>query len=686
MATPQYDDEAQVLLFDCGHDPSTAFTDRRLFLTKGNPTVAIGRTSKRDATLEQAQSNAWIDSAVMSRHHAKLELDVANKQVLITDVGSLHGTYLNGVLLTPNMPQPLAQDDMLRFGIAVVRSTQSFPPCTMRVLFKFGTEQRPEGRPAVFRVPDDSDYEDDTSDDDDDDPSILNTAATMLSRGFRPSVTVKTFRSERGEVIDLTEANPGDLEDDEYVPEHGPPSTVPGATSATTAAHNELIHEADVPGSDPHSPWQDREDSPLPEPHQTDVDALDELHDSASMSESADEDDLDLDTPSEVDLSHDLHSSELEDSSASHDSPECGCDDMAPGKPEPPIAERGPLEFGAKGFSSQDLEAAQSLEEDDYMPATAYSTIGLSSQECLSSQDLEAAQNLEEEDYMPATESDANGLSSLGLPAAQDLKVVDYMPATLPLSDMSLPPLGMSLPVPDHIHLPPIACNVRETTMHAMDRSTQAFDSGLAKFITPPQSGRVRRLHPLSLHQPVPRPGQTWNSEDVEPSHGLGQSPLTPAFAAAAGNSCDGGPTSGLLASGAKFLTTPPTGDEPKHTIPSPVDDTSAYAFEQSKKAAAVDEASSRRTHVAINDLLEADGERSKNVPKDQPARKRKLADLSSTTPEEEHSAVTAVQQPGKPDAERPAKRLRKAAEVFGYVALGGVAVMSALIATAPNL
>jgi len=88
------------------------------------------------------------------------------------------------------------------------------------------------------------------------------------------------------------------------VPEHGPPSTVPGATSATTAAHNEPIHEADVPGSDPHSPWQDREDSPLPEPHQTDVDALDELHDSASMSESADEDDLDLDTPSEVDLSH----------------------------------------------------------------------------------------------------------------------------------------------------------------------------------------------------------------------------------------------------------------------------------------------------------------------------------------------------------------------------------------------
>lgn len=34
----------------------------------------------------------------------------------------------------------------------------------------------------------------------------------------------------------------------------------------------------------------------------------------------------------------------------------------------------------------------------------------------------------------------------------------------------------------------------------------------------------------------------------------------------------------------------------------------------------------------------------------------------------------------------RPAKRLKKAAEVFGYVALGGVAVMSALIATAPAL
>lgn len=57
-----------------------AFPDRRFFLTKEKPTIAIGRTSKRNSTFEAAKNNAWFDSAVMSRTHAELKLDV-DKQV-----------------------------------------------------------------------------------------------------------------------------------------------------------------------------------------------------------------------------------------------------------------------------------------------------------------------------------------------------------------------------------------------------------------------------------------------------------------------------------------------------------------------------------------------------------------------------------------------------------------------------
>lgn len=40
--------------------------------------MEIGRTSKRNASLEAAKNNAWFDSAVMSRDHARLTLDVDN--------------------------------------------------------------------------------------------------------------------------------------------------------------------------------------------------------------------------------------------------------------------------------------------------------------------------------------------------------------------------------------------------------------------------------------------------------------------------------------------------------------------------------------------------------------------------------------------------------------------------------
>ncbi|KAJ6440490.1 FHA domain-containing protein [Purpureocillium lavendulum] len=616
MATPQYDDEVQIVLASCGPASPFPFKDRRLFLTKENPTVSIGRTSKRDSALQEAQNNAWIDSAVMSRHHAKLEFDVANKRVLITDIGSLHGTFVNGCLLTPHTPKPLAQNDVLKFGIAVERRVQSFPPCTMRVSVKYGTETRPEGKPAVFRVPDDSDYEEDISDDDD--PSILNSAAIMLANGFRPVVASE---ASRGEVIDLTEAHAVDLEND-AVFEDGHDDVAP------VIPHDKPTHGGDVLGSDQSSPWQSNEGSPPPESHETDVDPSDESHGSESMAEFPDEPILEFDTTSDVGLSHDLHSSGPEESLGSHESHDCGCDATS-GEPSVRSPEHLPPASSFKGMSSQELEAE--------LDADAYELM-----------------------YHPS-------------------------PDTLRMAYVALPPLGQHLPAPDHVHLPSITRNVGEATVQAGERSFTTQPPEPIKFVTPTQFNRVR-LYPKVLHEPVAQPGQTWMSGDIEPCPSPPDPDSLPAFPVASVKVCDETPNSALLASGAKFLTTPPIDDETKPATVSQLDDTSAYLFEQSKKAAETVEASSRRTHVAINDLLEAKGESLKDTAKDQLGRKRKVAELSTSTPEEEQRVTSVPKQPHRTDTDRPVKRIRKAAEVFGYVALGGVAVVSALIATAPNL
>lgn len=166
--------------------------------------------------------------------------------------------------------------------------------------------------------------------------------------------------------------------------------------------------------------------------------------------------------------------------------------------------------------------------------------------------------------------------------------------------------------------------------------------------------------------------------------------------------------TSALLASGAKFLSSPLQEPDKEHLVLTPpdLDETSAYQFELSKKAADVDAAASKRTHVAINDLV--DVYPVGQAPEDrQPSNKRKAADISKLTPEDECACAEPVDehastQPDsnlsrpeasspapaadEPEANRPTKRIRRAAEVFGYVALGGVAVMSALIASAPTL
>lgn len=150
----------------------------------------------------------------------------------------------------------------------------------------------------------------------------------------------------------------------------------------------------------------------------------------------------------------------------------------------------------------------------------------------------------------------------------------------------------------------------------------------------------------------------------------------------------------------------------PEHADPEPsegpvLDETSAYHFELSKKA------SSQPPQEMASERQEMNANFDESTPALPPTAmstkplKRKAEEISQTTPEEEPGQAEEASSATAPSTNssqvptslvtqsscgsrtkdiRPIKRVRRAAEVFGFVALGGVAVMSALIATAPAL
>ncbi|KAJ5624001.1 hypothetical protein N7510_000310 [Penicillium lagena] len=121
---------------------------RTLTLSRDNPAVLIGRSSKREEKNRiPDKQNAWFDSRVMSRDHAKLSIGLDKKvrflssfsrhptklAVYICDYGSTHGTWLNNARLTQDEQTPLLAGDHLRFGLVVDRgdgtdlTTEVFP-------------------------------------------------------------------------------------------------------------------------------------------------------------------------------------------------------------------------------------------------------------------------------------------------------------------------------------------------------------------------------------------------------------------------------------------------------------------------------------------------------------------------------------------------------------------------------
>jgi pSer/pThr/pTyr-binding forkhead associated (FHA) protein len=58
--------------------------------------------------------------------------------IFIKDIGSLHGTFLNGSQLGRTQAQQLHVGDIIKFGISIERANDKFPQCVMEVEFFFG--------------------------------------------------------------------------------------------------------------------------------------------------------------------------------------------------------------------------------------------------------------------------------------------------------------------------------------------------------------------------------------------------------------------------------------------------------------------------------------------------------------------------------------------------------------------
>ena len=83
---------------------------RRRDLPLDLPSLVVGR----------AEGNAIIiDDLSISRRHARLTVDSGH--LLVEDLGSAQGTFINGVRIAPNVPNLVEDDAELRFGDVAVR-------------------------------------------------------------------------------------------------------------------------------------------------------------------------------------------------------------------------------------------------------------------------------------------------------------------------------------------------------------------------------------------------------------------------------------------------------------------------------------------------------------------------------------------------------------------------------------
>lgn len=74
----------------------------------------VGRQSAEDKIYPELDLSIFPENSGVSRRHAQIVR--AEGQVLLEDLGSANGTFLNGNRLVPGSQHPLKNQDEVRFG------------------------------------------------------------------------------------------------------------------------------------------------------------------------------------------------------------------------------------------------------------------------------------------------------------------------------------------------------------------------------------------------------------------------------------------------------------------------------------------------------------------------------------------------------------------------------------------
>ncbi|KAF5590415.1 sarcolemmal membrane-associated [Fusarium pseudoanthophilum] len=674
MAVPEYRDEVSITLSITDPPPSFSFPTRRIFLSKKNPTIEIGRTSRRNGAFEAAKSNAWFDSPVMSRKHALFTLDADKQKLYVKDTGSLHGTYKNDVRLETNVNHEVISGDKLKFGALIERPQDKHYPCAMLVRQTYGSIN-PELRGNSFRVPEDSDIESIISDED----QVNNSYEMLRTNKFVPGrVTTSSFGHGP---IDLTM-------DDQY-----PLSNVRNGTEIFDNCPH--IQEIPLPK--------------LPEP----VSVLG--HEFSDLEEEPEEAENDL-SPNSMDtddsyggISEDCQSVDYAMSSAAEDSIVDEEEDFAEHDEfeEEQVHTQEPA-TQVNGHIEEATVMASVMSENPEKTPAQHLVNPSSTQTPDASQKLDSAKLTQLDKSHYTWKSDLapmmsiNGTSSLKLPPISEAVFDKYNHETITHSTAEV--VGRK-------HGKYEFFAAREANALA------ALAQPRARPMSPVHQAQVQECYLLRAGMENKILG---HSEDEL------QSPADETQPRA----------SDLVSSGLRYLATPPEHiDTTVLSVEPELDDSSAWAFQESKKSSGVEVTTETTEKVVAQEndtdvvedgdaqpaeALEATG-LAKQVEVVEPAKpaeavaaepvktpvpestatKRKADEISQLTPEEEQMSDDCQSRPQvhrrevQPSARPrhiaalgipPSKRLRRMAEAVGYVALGGAAVMSVLIATAPAL
>ncbi|KAK2759922.1 hypothetical protein FQN54_002658 [Arachnomyces sp. PD_36] len=155
---------------------------RTLTFADTHDSITVGRASKSEAKqLIPAHNNAWFDNRVISRAHAEIYASFAEKKVLVTDTGSMHGTFVNDEQVSIDDETEIKSGDVLTFGSEVTRwpkddrprdpfGGDTFPPLKVRCQCQWfddsvdndiAEESSHQTSKNSFSVPEDEDDDDD---------------------------------------------------------------------------------------------------------------------------------------------------------------------------------------------------------------------------------------------------------------------------------------------------------------------------------------------------------------------------------------------------------------------------------------------------------------------------------------------------------------------------------------------